>query len=71
MPPAGREDLFEEEMDGAAVEEELAPLTLQLALVHGRLGRHAEAAAAYEVPPPAAPCRPLPVSGAMTGGSMT
>ena len=46
---AGREDLFEEELDAVAVAEELAPLTLQLALVHGRLGRHAEAREAYEV----------------------
>lgn len=49
-------------MGEAAVEEELAPLTLQLALVHSRLGRRAEAAAAYEVhPPPPPPIHPLSI----------
>ena len=40
------------------MEEELAPLSLQLALVQSRLGRHSEAEAAYQVfptPPPPPP----------------
>ena len=45
---AGREDLFEEDLEPQAVEEELAPLSLQLALVHSRRGRHAAAAEAYQ-----------------------
>ena len=39
-------------MSHAAIEEELAPLSLQLALVQSRLGRQAEAAAAYQVRSP-------------------
>jgi hypothetical protein len=46
---AGQEDLFEEDIGEQAVEEELAPLTVQLALVQSRLGRHDEALAAYQV----------------------
>ncbi|KAF5841478.1 hypothetical protein DUNSADRAFT_12643 [Dunaliella salina] len=39
----GRETLFEEELTEKEVEEELAPLTVQLAYVLGRLGRVSEA----------------------------
>lgn len=46
---AGREDLFEEDIGEQAVEEELAPLTVQLALVQSRLGRHEEALATMQV----------------------
>ena len=46
---AGREDLFEEDIGEQAVEEELAPLTVQLALVQSRLGRHADALATMQV----------------------
>ena len=41
--PPGRETLFEEDLSEKEVEEELAPLTVQLAYVLGRLGRTAEA----------------------------
>lgn len=43
LASAGRETLFEEDLNEQEVEEELAPLTVQLAYVLGRLGRTAEA----------------------------
>jgi signal recognition particle subunit SRP72 len=46
---AGRETLLDEELSEEQVEEELAPVTVQLAYTAGQLGRSAEAAAAYEV----------------------
>ncbi|KAK9820199.1 hypothetical protein WJX72_007419 [[Myrmecia] bisecta] len=44
----GRETLFEEDLSEEQVEEELAPLAVQLAFVAGCQGKHAEAMAAYE-----------------------
>lgn len=44
----GRETLFEEDCSEEEVEVELAPLTVQLAYVLGRLGRVAEAQELYE-----------------------
>ena len=41
--------MLDEDLEGDAIEEELAPVTLQLALVASRLGRHGEAATAYQV----------------------
>lgn len=43
LAAAGRETLFEEECSEREVEDELAPITVQLAYVLGRLGRRAEA----------------------------
>ena len=46
---AGQEAALDEDLEGDAIEEDLAPVTLQLALVASRLGRHSEAAAAHQV----------------------
>lgn len=45
---AGRETLFEEDMAEEEVEDELSPLSCQLAFVLGRLGRLAEASELYD-----------------------
>lgn len=45
---AGRETLFEEEYEEAEVEEELGPLTVQLAYVLGRAGRGQAAQELYD-----------------------
>ncbi len=47
-PCAGRETLFEEDLGEEEVEDELSPLSCQLAYVLGRLGRPAEAAELYD-----------------------
>lgn len=47
--PAGRETLFEEDLEEGEVEAELAPLAAQAAHVAGRAGRITEAVAAYQV----------------------
>ena len=47
MPP-GRETLFEEDLAEEEVEDELGPLSCQLAYVLGRMGRPAEAAEVYD-----------------------
>ncbi|GLC63488.1 Signal recognition particle core component [Pleodorina starrii] len=44
----GRETLFEEDLGEEEVEDELSPLSCQLAYVLGRLGRQAEAAELYD-----------------------
>ena len=46
---AGRETLFEEDLEEGEVEAELAPLAAQAAHVAGRAGRVTEAVAAYQV----------------------
>ena len=46
---AGRETLLDEDLDEAQVEEELAPLAVQLAYAGARLGHSMEAISAYEV----------------------
>ena len=59
----GRETLLDEDLDEGQVEEELAPLTVQLAYAAARLGGSAEAISAYEVRAPgvwlapSAPCQ--------------
>jgi hypothetical protein len=45
---AGREALFDEDLTESEVDEELAPLSVQLAYVLGRLGRAAEAGEVYD-----------------------
>jgi hypothetical protein len=47
-PSAGQETLIDEDLGEEAVEEELAPLAAQRAVVQARLGMHAEALAALE-----------------------
>ncbi len=44
----GRETLYEEELDDDEVEEELAPLTVQLAYALSRQGKHAETQELYD-----------------------
>ncbi|KAK9797740.1 hypothetical protein WJX73_003973 [Symbiochloris irregularis] len=44
----GQEAMLDEELEGEELEIELAPVTLQLALVAARLGRHSEAASAHQ-----------------------
>ena len=41
--------MLDEELEGEELDVELAPVTLQLALVAARLGRHSEAASAHQV----------------------
>lgn len=45
---SGRETLFEEDCSEEEVEDELAPLTTQLAYVLGRMGRMPEAQELYD-----------------------
>ncbi len=45
----GRETLLDEELTEEQVEEELAPVTVQLAYTAAQLGRAAEALSTYEV----------------------
>ena len=47
---AGREELLDQEVEGAELDAELAPVTLQLALVDARQGRVQEADEAFKVP---------------------
>ena len=41
--------MLDEEVEGDALAEELAPVTLQLALIASRLGQHSESFAAFQV----------------------
>ncbi len=49
MIASGRETLLDEELTEEQVEEELAPVTVQLAYTAAQLGRTAEALSTYEV----------------------
>lgn len=53
---AGQEALLDEDLEGDALDEELAPVALQLALAASKLGRRSEASAAYQVRQHARPC---------------
>lgn len=44
----GQEALLDEDLEGDALDEELAPVALQLALAASKLGRRSEASAAYQ-----------------------
>ena len=50
MSSAGRETLLDEDLTDDQIEEELAPVTVQLAYAASQLGNAAEALGTYEVP---------------------